>query len=292
MSQLSIIRDTSTSSPVATSERRFSAPFDGDITQYIHEQDFIQDRDKFKPLQISTPDSPDYPASFLIEETPPQNAGPGLLAWTRIYSRIPSRRLDGESYSWALPGIAVEAAYNSTTVDNSLSFNVGSSRTRITTTAAHELEVGHFVQIVFTATLGDIQQTLSVNRTVLSVLSFLVFEVDIVIEQDPTYQLVTRVDGGREPGSRVVPSLLQYDYYLPGVPGQVKAMQQIPIIQALVIRDNTGKETNTFSLETSPTKAQWLSDVAAHRLVVPEASVIRRWKGNIFERLTRFVYAT
>lgn len=291
------IRDINLSSPVAVSERRFSAPFDGDITQYVHEQDFIQDVSKFRPLALSSPDAPDYPASFLVEETAPQFAGPGVVRWTRVYSRIPTRRMDGESYAWTIPGIATEAVYSSLSVDNANSLNVGNNRTKITTQSDHKLLPGDYVSIVFTIALGDIEQTYTVNREVLgsgatgAVLGVRAFEVDIVLDSDPTYFTVTKVDGGRDPITKIVHSYLQFDYFLPGIPGQVKSFQAIPIIQPVIIRDNAGKETNTYSLTSSPTKAQYITDVIQGKLVVPEASTIRRWRGNIFERVTRFVHA-
>lgn len=286
------IRDTNYAAATATSPRRFSAPFDGDRETYVHEQDFIQDASKFKPLQLSTPDAPDYSRSFLIEETAPMPAGPGLVQWTRVFSRIPQRRYGGESYAWTLPGIAVEASYYSKTVDNTNSFNVAGSRTRIKTTSPHDMVIGNYVQISFTTTLGNLQQTFTVNRVVLAVPGIQFIEVDVVMQdEDPFYLFVQRVDGGRDVLTKVVPSILRYDYFLPGLPGQVKTFQEIPINQALLILDSAGKETDTFSLTTNPTKAQWLDRVMARQLITPESSSVKRWRGNIWERVTRFVYA-
>lgn len=285
------IRDINLSSAVASTERTFSAPFDGDNTLYVHQQTFIQDASKFKPLALSTPDTPLYPASFLIEESPTQVVAPGVVSWTRTYSRIPSRRYDGESFAWTLPGVATEAVYNSLAVDNTNSFNIAGGLTKITTLSDHGLKVNDIVRITFTIALGDIQQTLEVYKTVRGILGIRALTVDTVVETDPFFAWVTKVDGGRDPITKVVSSTLQYDYFLPGVPGQVKTFQNIPIIQPFFIRDFAGKETNILSLTSDPTKAEYITDVIAGKLLVPEASTVRRWRGNIFERVTRFVHA-
>jgi hypothetical protein len=242
-------------------------------------------------VPLDTPDAPQFPASYLIEETSPEPIGGGMVQWTRVFSRIPRRRHEGESYAWTMPGIATEAAYALTAIDQAGSFNSSGSRTRIRTIQDHGVSVGQSVQIAFRAVLGDVDRTMVVNRVVRAVLGPRTFEVDLVIEQDPYYVSVQRVDMGRDPVTRVVPSFLQFDYYLPGLPGQVKTFQDIPILQPIIPRDSAGKETDTYGLTTTPTKAQYLADVAAGRLIVPEASTIRRWRGNIFERLTRFVRA-
>jgi hypothetical protein len=274
-----------------SSERRFSAPFPGDKELYIHELDVTQAASKFRPLELSTPDAPLFPKSYLVEETSPQIAGPGLYKWTRVYSRIPASRSEGESYSWSMPGIALEASYTAKPIDNALSSNLAGSLTKIVTTADHNLSVGHFVAVSFNATFGEFYQTITVYRTVRAVLTARAVNVDLVIaNQTPYFLSLVRVDGGRDPIQRVVPSVITFDYFLPGLTGQVKEFQAIPIFHPTYIREG-GKEVNIYSTASIPTKAQYLADVAANNYVVAEPSVVKRWKGQIFERQTRYVRA-
>src|SRR5688572_23539309 len=138
--------DLNANKPLAVSERRFFAPFAGDSELYLHEQDFVQLFSKFKPLALNTPDAPKYPVSFLVEETEPQPVGGGVVKWTRRYCRIPARRVDGESFSWQLPGIAVVSGSLAFTVDNAATVPNG-AYTRIVTTSDHSLAVGDNVEV-------------------------------------------------------------------------------------------------------------------------------------------------
>jgi hypothetical protein len=63
------------------------------------------------------------------------------------------------------------------------------------------------------------------------------------------------------------------------------------IFRPPLVLDNTGKETQIYGTDTTPTRAQYLAQVANADLIVAEASIIRVWKGNILERLTRYVTA-
>jgi hypothetical protein len=293
MSAPKTFHDGNLTKPQAVSQRRFSTPFAGDNTQYVFEADFIQFADKFKPLALDTPDAPKYPAHYCVGESEPQPQCDNVVRWTRTYARIPSMRLDGESYSWTLPGIAVEAIYGQVSINNSAVTTVG-AYTRITTLQDHKLTVGAFVQIAITSSFGGLlQQTAVVRRVVRAVLGPLTFDVDIVLDFGPApfFISVQKIDGGRDPITRVVPSMLQFDYYLPGVSPHVGSMKEIPILFPNVITDGFGKETNTYAAGTAPSKATYLADVAAKSWIVAEASVLRRWKGNIYERVTRFVRA-
>lgn len=276
----------------AFGRRFFSAPIPGDSTLYRFSRRCRSSEANHRRLPLNTPDEPDYPTHYLVEETDPVHLGGGIVEWTRVYSQIPRSRREGESYSWTLPGLGVEALYAQRAIDDSQSTNTTGGLTRIVTLTNHDLKVGDIVQIACTIAAGDSQQTITVYRTVRGILSPTSLTVDTVVAgTDPFYLVLQKVEGGRDPVTKVVHSILQYDYFLPTIPGQPKRFEDIPIFQPTVIIDGVGKETETYSVSTKPTKASYLLDVAAGKLIVAESSIVRRWAGNIFERTTRFVKA-
>lgn len=276
----------------AIGRRRFSAPITGDPSLYSFERTYRAEELQFRRASLNAPDDPEYPTHYLVGESDPVQIGSGMLEWTRRYSQIPRSRKEGESFAWTVPGIAVEALYAQRAIDNAQSNNISGGLTRIVTLTNHDLKVGDIVWINATVAAGDSQQSVTFYRTVRSVLSFTSITVDTVLAgADPFYLVIQRVDGGRDPVTRIVHSILQYDYFLPSLPGQPKRFEDIPIISTQTIVDGTGKETDTYSVSSTPNKAAYLTDVASGKLVVAEASVIRRWNGNIFERVTRFVRA-
>jgi hypothetical protein len=88
-----------------------------------------------------------------------------------------------------------------------------------------------------------------------------------------------------------VGSVVQLDYYLPGVSTGITHPQDIPIIEPLSIIDDTGRETTSFTADTSPTLTEWRTKVANEEQVCAVRSIVRRWMGNIYERATRYVRA-
>lgn len=96
---------------------RFSQPFTGDKKKYILEQDFTQFVDNFVALNLNT-NHPSYPTYKLVEESPLQDQGGGIVKWTRTYAAIPDARDDYSTlaynyigYYGTIANIAVAIAY-------------------------------------------------------------------------------------------------------------------------------------------------------------------------------------
>ena len=106
-----------------------------------------------------------------------------------------------------------------------------------------------------------------------------------------TYQTLKKVEPGRAPEALEVGSALQLDYFLPGVSAGIKTIFDIPIVSALEIYDGTGTKTNSFTSSTSPTVSWWRLQISYRAKVCVVRSVLRRWKGNIIERATRYCIA-
>lgn len=115
-------------------------------------------------------------------------------------------------------------------------------------------------------------------------------------------------DPGRRPLTESVTSRLLHEYFLVGANGQYDAASDIPAIAAQTYRYgayfgvNAGGDLPDKLLwpattilgavnGTSPTKEAYQALVVAGTEIVAEDSKLRRWRGNIYERVTRYVKA-
>ena len=108
---------------------------------------------------------------------------------------------------------------------------------------------------------------------------------------------------GRDPFTKKVLSRLEYDYFrVWATTGDYSSVASIPFIEAQTyITDDTASERpvkyltdtsiNTAAGETIPTQQDYKALVIAGTEIVAEDCDIRRWMGNIYERVTRYVVA-
>lgn len=276
---------------VINGPRRWLRPFDDDFSQYVFEQDYWQTEADFAPLPLDTP-SEDYADAYLVSESALKAIGGGIVEWTRTYSRIPLSRQRFESYSWTVPGIGSEAVYSSVNISSTSS---AAGVTTITTASSSTATVGDSVQVSYTFTDGvtGTQYGRSVLRICLTGTSGTTVKVDLIAEPGGTitYQTLKKVEPGRDPYTEEVGSLVQLDYFLPGVSAGIATVQDIPLVEPVTIYDNTGRQTTSFAATTSPTLATWRGYVAAETYICAVRSIPRRWMGNIYERATRYVKA-
>ena len=129
---------------------------------------------------------------------------------------------------------------------------------------------------------------------VATVTSSTVFTVPIIVDISApiagTMQC-RKVEPGRDPETQVVSCRVIYDYFLPGVTAKISTPSDIPNTDPLYIQDNTGRKTNTATGNTSPTATQYKALIAAGTQIQIERSNATRWRGNIWERVTRFIRA-
>jgi hypothetical protein len=271
--------------------KRWLRPFDDDFSQVVFEQDYQQFEDDFTPLPLDTPHDTIKDA-YLVSEGPLDALGGGVVKWTRTYARIPASRQRFESYSWTVPGIGTEAVYSSVSISSNSS---AAGVTTLVTATSSTAGVGDSVLVSYTFTDGvtGTQYGRDVLRTCLSGTSGTTINVDLISEPGGTitYNTLKKVEPGRDPYTEEVGSVLQLDYFLPGVSAGIDSPQDIPELAPLTIYDNTGRQTASFTATTTPTLATWRSKVAAGEYVCVVRSIPRRWMGNIYERATRYVKA-
>jgi len=83
---------------------RISLPIPRDNTARIVEQDFIIAAANFAAATLDTAHAT-ITAAKLVEETPPEDVGGGIVRWTRRYATKPANRDDFETFSYRFPGL-------------------------------------------------------------------------------------------------------------------------------------------------------------------------------------------
>jgi hypothetical protein len=130
-----------------------------------------------------------------------------------------------------------------------------------------------------------------IYRTVDSVIDSNVFKCGLITEPNTVnYLAVFNRGTQREKRTEPVTSRIQFDYYLPGVTPGIASASDIPILQPAKILDGSGNEVGSYGESTSPNQADYLSATVGTEVVIQE-SVLRRWRGPIYERQTRYAEA-
>lgn len=285
-----IITDGDFTTASAISVPLFSAPFEGDNGRYLLEQSFMQDPNYFAPLNLSIP-HPSYPLYYLIEEGPMQPSGGGLVTWKRSYMSIPNPRSDYESFAYRLPGLS-SGATNPSFVISSMSTTGGV--TTITTGSAHGYSPGDNITIVYQAVIAGALEFpfIQMYRTAISPTSGTTISVSgIVFQTNANYtpKYVVKGSLGRNPITRVVDSRVDWAYYIPGVSIGIASVNDITILNPVVIQDQWLNQVEIYSLATTPTQTAYVASIGTW--VVAEASTLKRIKGNLYGRSTRYVVA-
>ncbi len=102
---------------------------------------------------------------------------------------------------------------------------------------------------------------------------------------------------GRDRFTKTVMSRLAYAYYIPGVDGGITTAADIPLIDAQrYVWDSTENDSDwladspPFTDATDPTRTTYEGWIGSTEIVAEE-SVVRRWMGGIYERVTRYIVA-
>ena len=238
------------------------------------------------PLGATHPDHPNY---YLVDSGDPKPIGGDVVHITREYAMIPAARTEYQSYGWEIPGLATETPPGS--LINISSATVANQQHTLNLATAHGGTVGQTLRVSYTETTVNGSVSLQVVRPLLAGSS----GTTAVIKQIQTkgtlaFQTAQIIDQGRDAESEEVHSEIRYDYWM--IPQSVPTIADIPRIEVYPKAYNSdGKRTDTLSETTSPSKAEYLAKVAAEEYICAVASNVKRWKGPIYVRKTRFVRA-
>ncbi len=272
----------------AVGGRRWTRPFEGDTASAYFDQDFMQRLDSWEPLPLDTADTL-HEDAYLVSESPLQDLGLGIVRWTRRFSRVPASRVEFESYAHTVPGITPDPFLILRPITSGS--NSGSVTT-ITTNTAHGYIAGDTVVITYSVLISGALYARNVKRAVIATPTATTFTVALIAEPvAPVYGIVYKFQPGRRPFATEVLSYLHFDYYLPGVTPGIAAVADIPLLNPTPILDQAGDRTDSYASYTNPTLADYRALVAGGTQIVVEPPSLKRWQGNIYERVTRYVVA-
>lgn len=275
-------------------------PFEGDTDHYIVRQRFRGFIANYSAPNISGATHSTYTSAYCVGDSAITHIGGGVGEVIREYATIPKTRQEAELYPYAYPGLEATGVGSAQTPTGAAFTD---SNTNITVTAP-----GHGY-----TTSNTLFTLLNFHYAYSSGISFywrttargkpLATTTNTYVVPNPgfspssnysTYGIeAERVQEGimaRSPATRVAPSYVEYAYFFPGVSPGISDTSDIPYAQPLEFIDSTnGTAVTVLNATTSPTAQEYSDAISAGQYFVAEPSILRRYRGNIYERVTRYV---
>ena len=282
---MSIFFDGKYEKPIAISQKRKAWPFDFDRVSFTFDQDFIQFWEKFSPLALDTTDI-EFSNCYLVAESNPKDEDGGICKFTRTFAMIPETRDEQEAFAYQIPGRA----------GTSFGTPQGVTETHTATTStftatAHGYLAGAVVTLGYYVTINGATYLRQQDRIILSKTTDTFTTAIVTDTLTPSFDTVKSGWLARVSKTQTVTSKVTFDYFLPGVSLGISSFADIPILTPSGIVSASGVETNTYSATTVPTITEHFANVYNGTWIVVEPSIVTRWKGNIFQRQTRYVRA-
>lgn len=265
----------------------------------VFRQTFVQTAASYAPLALDTvypapgtygvPSSPTY---YLVAEEGQTDLGGGMMQWDRVYARIPTSWSEGEEFAYTFPAFiqtgtagsditisAITASGSNYSISSTLSFTVG-DQVHVAVSYVRD-SITYFVGQYVRTTGG----TSGANAIVPGIFpgTGAFSSIAGVITKESPYRATEKTD--------TVPSQILHDYALTSV---TALDSNLPIIDAFTPVDATGADIlsgTSLNTSTKPTAAAYASMINRNVQIVAQASVRRRWLGNIYERQTRYIPA-
>lgn len=89
----------------------FKSPLPNTTAQYEFTQKFQQFKNNFSPLALNTK-HPNYPTYVLVAESEEHDIGGGVVEWERTYSQVPATYNDYETFAYSFIGITTVTGVN------------------------------------------------------------------------------------------------------------------------------------------------------------------------------------
>ncbi len=288
----------------------------GDSVTTITEDEFVVHRTGYEAGNLGDV-HPEDPNSFLVGEGKPRAEDGDLIRYKKTYSQVPQTRVEFEPYVFTTPTMEAVGSpalvnnspltvqWNQSYVDNTTGLT--QYGTKITFAAGdqpHGINDGDIVKFKVSynynppgPTPASYGQIMYVIREVHEVDS----PTDSYIITDNWFsdffdiagqwgEVVEQVFSGTYVDStgkaKIVTSEVQVDYFHTVDPSG------IPILDSLTFYDGSNERTNTLNATSTPTADEYAGWVANGTRMIVEPSRVTRWKGNIWERKTRYIKAT
>jgi len=299
--------------PYAVSIERPTFPFEGNITDYLVEQDFIIYTDYYLETipDVGTENQKqDFIGFFFSHDSTLSDLGGGISRFTRTWAKLPGlsesgsvARTEFESFAYTKPGINNSVAVITYYIDSSSTSSLDGSLIQLKSFQNFPHNIGSEYQMA-TVYYNFAQHYTTANSAVGITYIFpgIYYTTPIISRTTTSITVATLNLSGSatnylgfskpvikiNPKTEVVNSKLEFTYWLPGV--NCESPDTIPLEQIFQIKDENSNFTDTLSEITTPSLATYQSSIAG-QYIVAEGSTVRRWNGNIYERTTRKVRA-
>ena len=259
----------------------------------------MQTAASYAPLALDTvypaagsygvPSSPTY---YLVAEQGQTDLGGGMMQWDRVYARIPTSWSEGEEFAYTFPAfIASATAGTDRTItniqDSGANYLVSSGLSFATGDQVHiavsyvrdsiTFFVGQYVRII-----GGTSGSSALVPGIFPGTGTFSSIAGVITQEAPS-----RTTGNTE----TVTSQIIHDYALTST---TALDTNLPIIDAFTPVGATGAviiPPSGLNTATKPTSDAYASMINRNVQIVGQASVRRRWLGNIYERQTRYIPA-
>jgi hypothetical protein len=278
--------------------------FEGDTTGYTVAQKFRGKIANYSPANINGNTHWAYANAYCVRDSEVRHIGGGIGEVTRFYATIPAPRLEPEFYPFTYPAISSVSVGAAKTVIASTAINTNANLAIQIT--SHGWSNANLVSVNMTASVryangGNGYQTQMLTRGWWGPMAILASNANYITVRNPyglwttgnvnvTVSQAKEQYGGRAIKTLVAPAYSAIDYFFPGITAGVTTTTDIPIMQASPFIETTSNtETANINANSSPTVTEWFAAVAANEYFIAEPSQLRRWQGNIFERVTKWV---
>ena len=276
-------------------------PIRNDTTTYQIQKEYVVGTGYYTPEDLSTPIEDNGTPLYLVEEMV-TNRTAAFVYFSRLYSTIPSTRVEYESYPYLLPGMAESSTLGTSValfsgnpyIPGKFIFTVTAGTHAFTTSDLLRFDL--VLDYSWAGTWGVGTFASGLTRTIYAKPIEVGANTITIAWNESGYTFDSGtvrsadVRPPRAPITRSITSRLTYDYILPGVTPGFDSGDDITVPDAFIITDSADEQTDTLSTTTLPTQATYETFIEDGTWLVTEA-FIRLWQGGIYERIIRAIKA-
>lgn len=279
---------TTITSPVAVSGIRATPVVPLEPTAMLYEQDFIVARASYAAAAFSDTNAT-YTSAYFVGDANFRDMGDSVWQFTRQWATVPASFSEYETVAFTYPAFA--GVYTGTPADiTAISNSSGQASLTTTATGITTGDVVH-ISVQYTYSGATYAQSLwaivtsTATNTVRVGASLFPFLGSSGSGTSVTGRIVEGAVGRTNPKTLTVTSRVAREYLYTTTPSS-----SLPALQAFRPITSAGDDATVLSSSTLPSVSTYQSYFVSGAELVAECRV-NRWRGNIYERTTRFVPA-
>lgn len=276
---------TTITSPVAVSGFRATPLLPLEPSAMLYEQDFLVARGSYASAAFSDTNAT-YTSAYFVGDTAFRDMGDSVWQFTRQWATVPASFSEFETVAFTYPALAASVSGSSATVT---AMTKSGSNIELTTTVSG-VSAGdtvylnvQFTESPFTYSRFGWYKVVSTGTNIVRVAAAFLSSASSFSSVSGTIQKGAL--GRSNPKTVTVTSRLGREFLYTASPST-----ELPAFQAFRPVAATGDDVTTLSVTTIPSVSTYQGYLASGAELVAESRVTR-WRGNIYERVTRYVPA-